>query len=163
MHRGYLDREARRAVQQERAVLSRLTGTGRCPGKLRTAILEVSREMAPAGKGWQGQGKGRHLNFIPWQLPWPMPNPGLAAHFKLARSSRGRSSNYKLSTIPYSRPPWPRKPGQQRMAPDLESQRALYPALQESTGGEMKRAEQQGHVHFQSVAGSWNVLAGGGV
>lgn len=63
---GYSDTEAGRAMQQEHAVLSHLAGTGRCPGKLRIAVLEVSRKIAPAG-GDSG-GAGSAPQYRGWSL-----------------------------------------------------------------------------------------------
>lgn len=47
----------------------------------------------------------------------------------------------KFLAVPYSRHPWPRKTDQREWCPHLDSQRALYQALQNTMGEETKRAE----------------------
>lgn len=100
---GYSDTEAGRAMQQEHAVLSHLAGTGRCPGKLRIAVLEVSRKIAPAGGDSGGQGLHRSTEDGAWVLAQPSAHRSLQTGRKQLREML--SPNYKFPAIPCPRPP----------------------------------------------------------
>ena len=113
-----------------------------------------------------GRGAGRGQESAP--APAPTMGDALAAAQPNARCSlqTGRKQtretflqNYQLPAIPYSRPPRPRKTDQQRTAPP--SGLTDFIQLFRKPWEEKWTAQnKQGHVHFQSVTGSRNVLAG---
>lgn len=100
----FRDNTVNTKIQQlEQAVLSHLAWIGRCPEKLRIAVLGMSREMAPAGKGqWCGQGSWS--TEVPWKMHWSLPNSVLTAHFRLAGSSQGRYSFKTINSLQF--PTW---------------------------------------------------------
>ena len=81
--------------------------------------------------------------FPPWVMPWLLTNPGLAAQFRLAGRSQGRCSSQSVNSLQFPTPGVLGlvKQTRENGAPNLDSQRALYLALQKTMGEEMKRAE----------------------
>lgn len=117
-------------------------GQGDAPGKLRPAILEVSRERAPAGEGQCGVGGG-HGRQDPYFPPVPTMGNALAPDQPRARCSIQTSrkepremllSKCKFLAVPYSRRPWPSKTDQREWCPQSGLTESTLPSSSENHG-----------------------------
>ena len=125
-------------------MLSHLAGTGRFPREAENSgpgSEQGDGTCWPGVAGGRGGGRNPHpLQLLPWVMPWPLHNPMLAAHFRLAGSRRGRRSFKIISSLQFPTPGLLdlEKQTSRGQRPHLDSQ-----TLSSSSGSHGKRNEQR--------------------